>query len=124
MNDELLTRLVADGWPRLTRNQSLLFANLQPEGITASELARQIGITRQSMQKLIESLLGESLVELTEHPDDARSHLVGLAPRGSQLMLEARKHLLDIERRLQRHLGSDAINQFRRYLFEDWTTLM
>ena len=48
---ELMVRLEAAGWARLTVNQVLLFAHLDPTGVTPAELARRMGMSRQSMQK-------------------------------------------------------------------------
>ena len=52
----LMTRLDEAGWPRLTINQVLLFAHLEPDGVTAAELARRMGMSRQSMQKNLDRL--------------------------------------------------------------------
>ena len=80
----LMTRLDAADWPRLTVTQVLLFVHLQPEGVTAAELARRMGMSRQSMQKNLDRLRELNLVTLQPHPRDRRSSLVTRTPDGAR----------------------------------------
>jgi DNA-binding MarR family transcriptional regulator len=123
MNNALLARLTNDGWPAITRNQSLVFASLDADGTTHAELARRVGITRQSMQKLVASLVDEGLVELHADTTDARCSLVRLSKKGRRLMTAARRHLTAIERHLEDALGRDII-VLRRALATDWSLLV
>jgi DNA-binding MarR family transcriptional regulator len=122
LNRELLKRLAADSWPLITQNQSLVFAYLSPQGTTASELSRRVGITRQSMHKLLEGLMCEKLVLLKAHPEDGRSSLVMLSARGRRLMAAAQKHLVDIEQELQDHIGAEQLAQLRQIMVHDWSS--
>jgi DNA-binding MarR family transcriptional regulator len=122
-NDELLKRITSNGWPPITKNQSLVFAYLSPDGSTASELARRIGITRQSMHKLLEHLLDEKLIRIKSHPDDARSSLVVLTAKGHRLMSSAQQHLADIEGEVASRIGTKAMQQLRAGLAHDWSTI-
>jgi DNA-binding MarR family transcriptional regulator len=123
LNRELIQRLRADGWPPITQNQSLVFAYLSPQGTTASELARRVGITRQSMHKLLEGLLTEKLVLLKSHPDDGRSAFVALSARGKRLMAAAQMHLTAIEAEIETHIGSAKLHQLRRAMAHDWAAM-
>jgi DNA-binding MarR family transcriptional regulator len=120
INDELLDRLTEDGWPRLTRNQSQVFANLDKDGTTASELARRIGITRQSMQKLLEAMMSMNLLDVVQHPQDARSSLVLITPFGLKMVSAARTHLVALEAVLEERIGANLMTQLRKALAQDW----
>ncbi len=123
LNDELLKRLEVAGWPPITKNQSLVFAYLSTEGTTASELARQVGITRQSMQKLLEYLQSNKLIRMKSHPKDSRSLLVTLSAQGRRLMTAAQKHLEDIEAEVEIYIGASAIKQLRQAVSHDWKAM-
>jgi DNA-binding MarR family transcriptional regulator len=123
LNGELLRRLVVEGWPSISQNQSLVFAYLSADGRTASDLARQVGITRQSMQKLLEQLSAEKLILLKSHPDDARSALVVLSARGQRLMVAAQQHLAAIEAEVESRIGVAQLELLRKAMAHDWAAM-
>ena len=119
-NDALLARLVDRGWPALNRSQSLTFANLDPHGSRPAELARRVGISRQSMQKLIEELVDHGLVTVAADPDDRRAKVVMLTPRGRRLTQSAADILQQIEAELADRVGHPTVSALRRALDADW----
>ena len=120
----LMTRLDAADWPRLTVTQVLLFVHLQPEGVTAAELARRMGMSRQSMQKNLDRLRELNLVTLQPHPRDRRSSLVTRTPDGARFAQAAAQVLDGFERRLEAALGTDAVNQARSVLTADFDEVL
>ena len=119
LESELMARLEATGWPRLTINQVLLFAHLEPDGVTPAELARRMGMSRQSMQKNLDRLETLELVELRAHPQDRRSNLVVHTAEGLDFSRSAAMVLDGFERRLEAALGADAVNRARTVLNAD-----
>jgi DNA-binding MarR family transcriptional regulator len=122
LNNTLLERLAADGWPPISRTQALVFAHLDANGSTASDLARSVGITRQSMQKVIETLSDAGILTTAAHPRDARSQLIMLTRKGRRLMDQATRHLSDLEADLLAQLGHATLTTLRSSLALDWTT--
>ena len=112
----LLTRLDADDWPRLTINQVLLFAHLEPDGVTPAELARRMGMSRQSMQKNLDRLSELGLVSVQPHPQDRRSNLVTTTAAGKAFSHSAAQFLDGVERRLEAAFGTEAVNHARHML--------
>jgi DNA-binding MarR family transcriptional regulator len=55
------------------------------DGVTASELGRRLGVSKQAAGKTIEGLEREGYVERVADPEDARSKIIRLTPRGVQL---------------------------------------
>jgi DNA-binding MarR family transcriptional regulator len=51
-------------------------------GLTPSELADKIGVTRATITGLLDRLAREGFVERAEHPSDRRSHVVHLTTSG------------------------------------------
>lgn len=119
-NDALLDRLEADGWPPLSRGHAQVFVNLDPDGTPPAELARRIGITRQSVQTLVQHLVDHDLVTLVDHPTDGRSHLVRLSSHGTQLARAAGTIMSDIETALADRIGPDGVGGLRTALSRPW----
>lgn len=119
LDHELLDRLKRMGWPLLTANQLFAFAHIDEDGTTPAELARRMGMSRQSMQKNLERLAGLGLVDVVAHPSDHRSRLVRLSDAGVQFTADAARLADGFERRLEAAFGSDAMNAARRLLSAD-----
>jgi DNA-binding MarR family transcriptional regulator len=116
LDDALLARLARDGWPELTRSQAQVFAHLDRHGTSIAELARRIGITRQSAHALVESLVGHGFVELRPDPDDRRVRLVVLSGEGARLVRRANRHLRTLEDELAERIGAGRVRALRRAL--------
>lgn len=92
---ELRRRLAADGWPRLSTNQSRLVAEL--DGVRGqADLARRLEITRQSVHVIVRRL-GELGVVEVAGADAPRPGAVVLTGAGRRLGADAARHLADLE---------------------------
>ena len=56
---------------------------------TVSDLARVMGLARQSVQRVINDLEGSGLVRLVDNPNHARAKLAELTPDGELAFIEA-----------------------------------
>jgi DNA-binding MarR family transcriptional regulator len=119
-NDALLARLQGDGWPRLNRSQALVLAELDGAGSHPAELARQLGMTRQSMQQLVGTLDAFGLVCMTPREDDRRSKVVTLTPDGHEAVAAVRRHGKALERELGRRIGREHVDALRLALGSEW----
>lgn len=59
-----------------------VFQAIGPSGITASELGRRLGVSKQAAGKMIAVLEDLGYVERTTDPGDARRKIVRLTARG------------------------------------------
>jgi DNA-binding MarR family transcriptional regulator len=55
---------------------------------TVAETARQMGLARQSVQRVTDVLAGNGLVEYLPNPDDKRSRLAEITPAGRVLLAQ------------------------------------
>lgn len=119
-NEALLAELAASGWPRLSRNQAQVFPLLTEHGVSQAEIARALGITRQSAHNLVRELVDLAILE--QRPDDAdrRLSLVVLTERGTRLAHDAGRLLASFEEELAVRIGADAVTALRRALATDW----
>jgi DNA-binding MarR family transcriptional regulator len=87
-----------------------------PNGRRPSELAAEVGMTKQAMNYLLGQLESLGYVERREDPDDQRSKRVHMTARGEELRAVIRRTVLTIEEELEAELGSAAYAQLRKLL--------
>ena len=92
LNSRVLTagdRLVADLGMTSSRWQVLgtIMASEQPQPV--SWLARDMGVSRQNVQRIVNDLAKEDLVAFEPNPHHQRAHLVVLTVKGQQIFREA-----------------------------------
>jgi DNA-binding MarR family transcriptional regulator len=88
-------RLLFSG-DRLTRDLGLSSARWQVMGavgladapLPVAHIARNMGLTRQSVQRIADLLAAEGLIEFTPNPNHQRAKLVTLTPRGREVLQE------------------------------------
>jgi len=63
------------------------------QALTVSQIARRLGLKRQSVQRTVDQLAGQGLVELAPNADHQRASLVGLSAEGKRILtaLESRQ---------------------------------
>ncbi len=87
-----------------------------PNGRRPSELAADVGMTKQAMNYLLGQLEGLGYVERRDDPDDQRSKRVHLTARGEALRAEIRRTVGTIEQELEAELGASSYAQLRTLL--------
>lgn len=119
--DECLQKsLAADGWPSLSRTQSMVMVNLS-DGITRpSDLARAIGVSRQAVQRTLVEMERDGLVRLVPDPADGRAKIVEPSKDGKGIYTAALRSIAAMEAELERRLGKKAISELHRMLYADW----
>jgi DNA-binding MarR family transcriptional regulator len=98
----------------------LVLATLEGESARPAELARRCGVTRQTMQQAVAGLTASDVVAVGPEPTDSRGRRVTLAPRGHDLLEDARNHLERLERLLEERLGRDTVDVLREALTQEW----
>jgi len=88
-----LSNLSKAGYPNMKVGYMSFLMNIRPEGITNTELAKKIRVTKQAMSKTSKELQNLDLIELSPNPDDARSSLINLTINGMKMVIHARQRL-------------------------------
>lgn len=108
------------GLPPLSRTKSMIMVNIS-DGITRpSDLARNIGISRQAIQQTLVEMEKSGLITLAPDPADGRAKIVKFSRRGTGIGKIAFDALDEIEAELTRRLGVRAVKQVKELLFKDW----
>jgi DNA-binding MarR family transcriptional regulator len=79
-------------------------------------LARRLGITRQSVQRVADAIVAEGLATFEPNPDHQRSPLLILTDAGQAVLETINAHTRQRHNRQVEILGEDAIAELRRLL--------
>jgi DNA-binding MarR family transcriptional regulator len=85
-------------------------------GLTVPAIARRLGITRQSVQRVADELVGEGLAAFTTNPDHRRSMLLELTELGRSVLGELNEAAGKRNVALGRELGDADLRQLRELL--------
>ena len=86
------------------------------DGVTISEIGRELGITRQGAGKIVARLHDRRYVTLTASFSDGREKIVELTPRATDYLAAQRKAARGIERQLRKELGAEGVDNLHRLL--------
>lgn len=120
--DAVQERLALRGEEPLSLTQFELFARIDRDGTTIAELARRMGITRQSAHQAVRELARTGLVRVEPDPSSARSRLARPTARAAERIRVVREVLREIEDQLAARLGTRTVAQLRQILDADWGT--
>lgn len=76
---------------------------------TVSDIARDIGLARQSVQRTADVLAAEGLVRFRAHPTDRRTQLVALTAKGRKVLSEVYRRQVAWSDELLQRLDQDAL---------------
>jgi len=111
--DHLHHGLAARGFADLRPTFGLTLRALHAGPRTLTELARELGVSKQAAAKVVGELEGRSLIEREPSPADGRATLLRLSARGGSLVAAAIRIGNAVERDLGRDLGADAASHIR-----------
>jgi DNA-binding MarR family transcriptional regulator len=117
-NQELHRRIAARGHPAVRVPHGDVFAFLDDEGTTVSELARRAQITKQAMAELVAHLERHGYVERVRDPTDRRAKRVRATSHGREVYAVAREAIAEIEREWTARLGATKMRDLRELLQE------
>jgi DNA-binding MarR family transcriptional regulator len=83
---------------------------------TVPQVARRLGVTRQSVQRVANLLAAEGLIESVANPDNARSPLFCLSERGEDLLAAITRAADPWHRRVGEELSLDDVRRARAAL--------
>src|SRR5215213_299797 len=83
---------------------------------TVPQVARRLGVTRQSVQRVANLLAAEGLIESVTNPENARSPLFRLSARGEEVLAEITRAADPWLRRVGEELSFDDLRRARAAL--------
>ncbi|MEU6992433.1 MarR family winged helix-turn-helix transcriptional regulator [Streptomyces sp. NPDC046465] len=116
----LLAAMEAAGATPVSPTQVQLFAVLDDEGTTVSELARRMGVTRQTAHQAVHGLVGAGLLAQVPDPASARQRLIRRTGEGERAHGAAGAVLARMEQRLAERIGGASVDALRAALEAPW----
>ncbi|SEG52769.1 transcriptional regulator, MarR family [Actinacidiphila yanglinensis] len=101
---EFVGRLDAAGYAELRPVHGMVFQVLRGSGATSSELAEELGVTKQAAGQIIDDLEKRGYVARRPHPAGGRRKLVVLTDKALEHLAVAGRVLHDLEAQLTRRL--------------------
>lgn len=84
--------------------------------MTVPQVAREFGVTRQSVQVLVDTAAADGLVELRDNPHHRRSRLVVVTEQGSRAFAEVHRQELADLARVTADMDTDELARCARVL--------
>lgn len=119
-DDGLQSYLQARGWTEVTRPQSMVMANVVVGVSRPSDIARNIGVSRQSVHTTIGQMVDKGMLRLVDDPQDGRSKLVALSEVGQAMRQDANQAMEELTRALRRRIGARNVDNLIKAFRAEW----
>jgi len=116
--EEARELVIDDSAIDLRPSQLRVVGMVPEEGITVTDLADRVGMTKQGIGQFVGQLVDEGYLTAEVHPEDRRVRLVRRTPRGQHASRELERLLADLETRWARRIGARKYGNFRAALDE------
>jgi DNA-binding MarR family transcriptional regulator len=116
--DQLYAQIRASGYEDLGRFHVDMFRANIPDGLRPTEVAEQLGITKQSVNQAVRDLEAGGYLTLEPDPTDGRARVIRLTAKGHRLHDLAYTVALSAEQAIARQLGPRRFSEFKKSLEE------
>ena len=93
----------------LSASRWLVMGSIREGGRSVSEIARERGLTRQSVQEIVNDMVRRRLVSLSDSVEDKRVKRVALTESGLKLFVALTEEWAQRANRLSRHFDKGAL---------------
>lgn len=77
--------------------------------LPVSHIARNMGLTRQAVQRVVDLLVGHGLVTMEANPHHQRAKLIVLTPAGREALTGAEQAVVPLDAAILDRVGSDRL---------------
>ena len=120
LDEGLQARLHDGGWPDVSRPQSMVMTNIVSGIVRPSDIARNLGVSRQAIHSTINQMVALGIVKLDPDPDDRRHMIVSLTDTGARMRKDAQAAMDELADQLSARLGKDRFDALLATLEADW----
>ncbi|WP_374525219.1 MarR family winged helix-turn-helix transcriptional regulator [Sphingopyxis sp.] len=120
LDEGLQARLRDRGWPEVSRPQSMVMTNIVSGIVRPSDIARNLGISRQAIHSTINQMVALGVVALEPDPDDRRRMIVSLTEAGARMRQDAQRAMDAMSDQLAERLGHERFTELLTILEADW----
>ncbi len=119
-DDGLQSYLQSRGWSHVTRPQSMVMANVVIGVHSPSDIARNLGISRQAVHTTINQMVEMGMLELRDDHNDKRAKIVALSETGVRMRHDADAVMVELANELRRRIGSRNVDNLIKAFSADW----
>jgi len=119
-DDGLQAYLQKKGWGHVTRPQSMVMINILSGIVRPSDIARNLGISRQAIHSTINQMVEMGMLEMRDDPEDGRSKIVALSTMGAAMRMDANEAVEALTAELSRRIGKANIAALAKAFAADW----
>ncbi len=120
LDEGLQARLHDHGWPDVNRPQSMVMTNIVSGIVRPSDIARNLGVSRQAIHSTINQMVKLGIVQLEVDPADRRHMIVSLTGLGSRMRKDAQRSMDALTAQIAARLGQDKFDALLAALEADW----
>ncbi|PPK63710.1 MarR family transcriptional regulator [Actinokineospora auranticolor] len=113
---EFTQRLDAAGYAELRPVHGFVFQQLRGPGLTGTELAQRLGVTKQAVGQIVTELEKRGYVRKAPHPNGGRAQLIQLTERAHDHLDVAGRLLRAVESELADRIGDTDLAHLREQL--------
>ena len=114
----LSSTFAREDWNGLRQSHFRLMSSIPVAGITITDLADRLGMTKQASGQFVTTLAADGYLDVRADPDDRRARLVFLTTQGVRTLKAVNARIARIEREWARVVGADRYAEFREVLAE------
>lgn len=119
-DDALQSYLQARGWDQVTRPQSMVMANVVIGVHKPSDIARNLGISRQAVHTTINQMVELGMLELRDDNEDRRAKIVAVSDKGRAMGRDADDATAAIIAELRRRIGPKNVDGLIKAFKAEW----
>jgi DNA-binding MarR family transcriptional regulator len=120
LDEGLQNYLRLRGWPQVTRPQSMVMTNVVAGVTRPSDIARNLGVSRQAIHVTIGQMVEIGLLELVDDPADRRSKIAAISAKGGLMRQSAQEAMRLLGLQLRRRIGDAHVESLKTILAADW----
>ena len=120
LDEGLQARLHDHGWPDVNRPQSMVMTNIVSGIVRPSDIARNLGVSRQAIHSTINQMVALGMVQLDVDPADRRHMIVSLTELGARMRKDAQRSMDALTAQIAAKLGQDKFDALLAALEADW----
>lgn len=114
--DQARELVLNDAAIELRPSQLRVVGMVPDEGVTVTELADRVGMTKQGIGQFVSQLVDDGYLTTEVHPKDLRVRLIRRTQRGDQASDQLALTLDELETRWAQRIGTRAYAKFRSVL--------
>lgn len=119
-DESLQNYLRSRGWPEVTRPQSMVMSNIVLGVNRPSDIARNMGISRQAIHATINQMVESGVVALADDPVNRRVKIVTPTKLGETMRFDAQQAMVIQTEELIARIGEEDYRHLTRILNRAW----